>query len=609
LKLALGLYTQVSSNAPTPVFQRALSCIIKPVFTFIHNNPGARLSYVQTAACISFFSQHYPEVNLLIQNLAKNNRLELLTSSWNQSLLPVTLQKDRAAAIEKMTLLIRKTYNYRASSLWCYGEIWTPSIVSAMKIADISRLFISTYDAVNRKNLSSKPFRMNELSKKIDVIPSRDECSRLVSQYGQDQISFDELKRSLVNLVRNTPEEETLICTVNIDQLCQGASYHRDDDERLGTLVISMLEETMKRGGECSLVKEIESEENGYLDSGWYGRDVLAGGVKCFHDLFIRNESYRYMLLRTLALAELNQNSKKDKILKKSVQTLLSGLPSGSLFLCDTYASCLRLSEHRAFYRSILEAEEQLRTQDIIPHSYDLDDDGLDEEFCYGRMNSAVLTRRGASVYEFNFLDRGINLFDTVSPWSRSSELIRKKRSFGTMLIFGRKVYDLTDRIFTLEGIGKSRNEFNFVLDDEDLPFTLSKHYKLTNQNLYVSVNITNRRRNTVHVEAVEKVYFTLPSASAYSYDANRELLVGSGINKVKYVRFKDEEKELVLSFLSQDFFDVEEVNRFQSEVTTLGSEQFYLYTETSLKFSMDIEAENANGYSVTTKITSTKEK
>ncbi|MBR1938732.1 MAG: DUF1926 domain-containing protein, partial [Spirochaetales bacterium] len=154
MKLALGLYTQVSSNAPTPVFQRALSCIIKPVFTFIHNNPEARISYVQTSAFINYFSQHYPEVNLLIQNLAKNDRLELLTSSWNMSLLPITQMKDRSNAIEKTTLLIRKTYNYRASTLWCYGEIWSPSIVSAMKIADINRLLISSYDAINRKSIS-----------------------------------------------------------------------------------------------------------------------------------------------------------------------------------------------------------------------------------------------------------------------------------------------------------------------------------------------------------------------------------------------------------------------------------------------------------------------
>lgn len=609
MKLALGLYTQVSSNAPTPVFQRALSCIIKPVFTFIHNNPEARISYVQTSAFINYFSQHYPEVNLLIQNLAKNDRLELLTSSWNMSLLPITQMKDRSNAIEKTTLLIRKTYNYRASTLWCYGEIWSPSIVSAMKIADINRLLISSYDAINRKSISQSPFMMNELSKKIGVLPTMDECSKLISQYAQNEISFDSLSSSLVSLVRNASEDSTLVYTINIDQLCQGASYNREDDQRLGSLVISLLNETIARGGTLSLMKEIEFEKNGYLDSGWYGRDVHAGGLKCFHDLFVNNESYRYMLLRTLALLELNQNSKKDKVLKKSVQTLLAGLPSGTLFLCDSYASCLRLSEHRAFYRNLLEAEEMLRSQDIVPYSYDLDDDGYDEEFCYGRVNSAVFTCRGASVYEFNLLERGINIMDTVSPWVKSPEPSRKEKSFRTVLDFDGVEYDLGDCVFFVECIGKNRNEFNFVLDDDRFPFTISKHYKLTNQNLYLSVVITNRSGKNVKVVANEDVFFTLPSSSAFSYDSNRELLVGSGLNNVKYVRFKDEAKELMLSFLSSESFDFHEEVKSQSEVTSLGSELFYLYTKARMSFKLDIAPSLAESYSITTKITSTKEK
>ena len=100
MKLSLGLYTQTSQALPPAVFKRALGCIIKPVFTYVYNTEGVTLSAALSSAMIKYMAQNTPEVNLLISTLAKNGRVEMFTSSYNQTILPLMQFKDRSGIIE-----------------------------------------------------------------------------------------------------------------------------------------------------------------------------------------------------------------------------------------------------------------------------------------------------------------------------------------------------------------------------------------------------------------------------------------------------------------------------------------------------------------------------
>ena len=165
MKLVLGLYTQTSAALPPAVFKRAIGCIIKPVFTYVYNNKDVAISVSLSSAMIKYMAQNSPEMNLLISTLAKNGRVELFTSAYNQTILPIMQVKDRALIIDKNTTLIRRTYGVRATTLWCYGEIWSPTLVSTMKTVALDRLVISSYNAISKTVNTFSPFRMNELGK------------------------------------------------------------------------------------------------------------------------------------------------------------------------------------------------------------------------------------------------------------------------------------------------------------------------------------------------------------------------------------------------------------------------------------------------------------
>lgn len=607
MKLVLGLYTQTSAALPPAVFKRAIGCIIKPVFTYVYNNKDIAISVSLSSAMIKYMAQNSPEMNLLISTLAKNGRVELFTSAYNQTILPLMQVKDRALIIDKNTTLIRRTYGVRATTLWCYGEIWSPSLVSTMKTVALDRLVISSYNAISKSVYAFAPFRMNELGKRIDVIPSSDSASRLVSMYGQNEISFEKLLEEMTKIVKDAPEDDELVLMINLDQLCQGASYNREDDESLYSLFTSIFEEAIKRGAEIALPNNISVNDVGYLEYGWYGRDASSGSLRSFPEALVRDGNLRYYLNRVNNLTDKIGECRKDRVIKKSISDKLSTIPSGTLFLCDTNASNLRLSEHRYFYETLLDCEYTYFDNIGRSLSYDLDDDGLDELFCYGKTSSAIFAPRGASVHEYSSRELLINVFDTVSPWRKDSQRQEKKRSFVDTLSFNSKVFDLTDEVFDYECVGKTKSEYNFSLEKEQ--FQITKHYKMTGQNMCLSVSIFNTGNEDISGFFDTTVYFTLPGAFAFSFDQKRGPLMGESLKDIRNVRFSDSLRDVVLSFSSSATFSVKEENRFQSEVTTLGSEQFYLYTKAVLRFMLDIKKDSVYTFNIITRIIDNKEK
>ena len=155
MNFVLGFYTQISSASPASVSTRSLGCILKPLLTYIHDNRDCRLSLALGSALTDYLRRSYPEMNLLISSLARSGSIELMTMAYNNTVLPLIPHKDRAASVERTTTLIRRTYGVRATSLWCYGQIWAPSVVAMMKTIGLERLVISS---LARRSLSTSMF-------------------------------------------------------------------------------------------------------------------------------------------------------------------------------------------------------------------------------------------------------------------------------------------------------------------------------------------------------------------------------------------------------------------------------------------------------------------
>lgn len=610
MKIIVGLYTLIGQNAPYPVYSRVLSCILKPVLTYLYNDKDFTLSMYEPTALMKFLGQKYPEVNLLIGSLAKSGRLELLTGTYNHNVLTLMQPKDRSMAIEKTTTLIRRLYGQRASTYFSYGQIWTPSVISTLSKADISRTMISGYDATEKKVIHTRPFMMNDLGKKVAVLPYSDVCAKLVSSYGQNEISLDSLILGIRRIIENNREEE-LILMINVDQLTQGASFAREDDEKLSSVFFSIFERASELGYEFCTAKDINPTVPGCLDEGWYGRDVYTCSHKSFRQIFVQNGNYRYLLNRAIMVLDEVASYKKDHDIKRELQNLTNCLLSADLFLCNTHLSALKLEERRMFYRKLLAAEQMLIEKgDIIyPDMYDLNESGEQNLFSFGKFYTVVYSPIGGAIDEFDFLPYSVNIFDTVPSWDKVALHVPKLKSFTDKIDFGTHTVDYSEEIYDVDILNKAKTEFIFSYDDDINEVEICKHYKLRNLTLSLELMFINTSDVEKEFKYSTSVYFTLPSTYAFSYDSKRQIVVGDGLVAVKNVRFADEDKNYTLSFTATKDFNFKEEQFSQSEVSTLGSELLYLYTKGEFEFPIQLPPGMALSISIATRVIDNKEK
>ena len=116
-KVLIGAYSQIPAGSPTPVLERALESVFKPMLTYLHSNNGAVLQLYLSSFLMEWLEKTHPEVNMLIGDLSRMGRVELLTGSYDQSVLSLLSPKDRSNQIELNTTWIRKRYKQKNKTL------------------------------------------------------------------------------------------------------------------------------------------------------------------------------------------------------------------------------------------------------------------------------------------------------------------------------------------------------------------------------------------------------------------------------------------------------------------------------------------------------------
>ena len=557
MSIAFGMYTEVSASSPSPVFERMLSIVYKPVLSFMYNNPGKRLSMYQSVAMMKYLSQYCPEMNMLVSALAKRSDLELVTGAYSQAILSLNPPKDRSLQIEKMTTLIRKYYGVKASSCFFYGQIWAPIFIHSLRNTGISSVVISSYRATTRERLESSSFVMNELGKRAEMRIISDEAAQLVSRYAQGEISLAELEAGLVSVISSS---DNSLIFFNIDQLLEGSARSGDDDN-LSQMLLRLFSER----GDSVLVSDIPCERPGYLDSGWYGRDAYAQGLHSFNDIFVRNENFRYLLNRYIALSETVSQFKKDKSAKKEAEYLLFNIPIGPLFIHDAQCTPMRFSERRHFWKSIIEAEERLIESDpqALRSEYDYEEIGMNDYSARSKVLSAVFSPKGGAVAELSYRPLMINITDTRVPFDKSFSHIELSKSFSDFIESDSGNIDLSSEIFDAEVISRTRGDYQFTYDSGHL--NLIKHFRLRSQTLILESSII----------ADEDM-------------SGRQMMLGS-LDDVRTVRYTENLSGLTVSFSSTEPFSVSEEKVRQSQNTSIGNESFELYTKLSFSFPLNV--------------------
>ena len=592
MRLALGIYTEMSMSTPAPAFRRALALIYRPVFSYLYNNPGLKMSLYQSAAMIRHIdSSGCTEVNFLLASLAKRSDLEIITGSYSQTIISLNPPKDRSLQIEKMTTMIRRYYGVRATSCFFYGQIWSPSFIHPLRNSGISSVVISAYRAPQRETIERGSFIMNELGKRMKIHVSSDDAAALVSHYAQGKIGFDELQAGLRAILDEASGD--VVFFINIDQLLEGAARDGSDD-RIKDLFISILSDY---SSSIIPLSAVDASRPGYLDSGWYGRDAWARGLTSFNDIFVRNESFRYMFNRYIVLSDFIASFKKDKATKRDAAADLFHVSLGTLFIHDAQCAPMRQAERRLFWKAIIESEGKIWDSDsaALYREYDFEEVRVNDYIARNKTYIAVFSPKGGGLAELSFRPLAMNLIDTRTPFVKEFPYVSMNKSFSDRFSFSDgSFFDGTDTIYDADIISRTRGEYQFSATLADGKVSVLKHFKLRSQTVIMESVIT--ADEDIEGRYIVPFYLSDTDMELASLDQRRLLMLGL-LDDVRTVRYTDQSAGLVISFSSTDSFSLSEERVMQSQYTSIGLESFGLYTRLDISFPLSLKKGEARMY------------
>lgn len=589
MKVLLGIYTTLFS-APSSLFERTLSLVYEPLLSYLFNKPGNRVMIYQSSQMIKYMRRERGDYATLMRMLSKRGDVEHLSGSWSESVLSLLPPKDRGAQIEKLTSEIRHEYGVLPNSAFFYGELWQPHYVSLLNNAGIDNVFISTYSERNGGEISTEPFVMNELGKRVRIYPVRDSVSLAVREYADGKCDYASLRSRILTAVHEGGDGSLIF--LNIDQLVLGA-VREGKGSRPGLLLCDILDRVQTLSLSSVPVKRAD-----YLPQGWYGRDGETFSLSLINSLFVKNEGFRYLYNRFITIAE-NAQTRNNRFLKKDVTTALFNTSMGNLFIYDSELAPLRYNSHRVFWRAILDAENCFwrDTEGPSMKEYDYEERGYSDYVMSNRNYLAVVSPRGASSPEFDFLPDAVNFFDTRSSFLEGDYSSSLRRSFEDRLVISGKEYCTSETLFSSEILDRKRTEIVFTSPaSSSSPFVLTKRYKLKTNTFTLDTTVFPRGGDIIDGSYSLSIYLSFEDGALQTPEQRVEMFT-TGKVEAKTVKYGSKEAGSSITISSTEPFTLTEESGSVRMMTGLGMEEFVIWRKLTFTFPLEVPHDESVTY------------
>ena len=414
-----GAYSQIAPGTPSSIMESLLSEVYKPVLTYIYQHPEMKIHFFLSGAVLEWFELHHPEINMLIADLVKKEQLEMLTGAYYQPLLSLLHPKDRSSHIEATTTFIRKRFGKRPKTVWLFNQMWSPNFVSTLHLCSVDRLLISTYNTATETGYIDEPFVMQDIGKTIEVFPINHHIEEMFDKFRNNEIGYDELKQRLQS-IDISQKNSTDVVMLNLDHLYQASnnSTTRPSAISLFEMVCDKVHNSQKKPQLLNNYPLWEhAHKRGYLLTGWYGNDSTRHELMCVNEMLTTYEQLQHLYGRLIYVSELARLYKKNKDVRKRVESLIMKSQSGGPFVLDSSGGCYRPEYRQYVYKHLNEAEKLISQYEPVsyPREVDIDADGHNEVIVKSRNLLAIIHSKGGALSELNYLPTGWNYGDTFS--------------------------------------------------------------------------------------------------------------------------------------------------------------------------------------------------
>ncbi|MCY1151784.1 MAG: DUF1926 domain-containing protein [Sphaerochaetaceae bacterium] len=494
----VGAYSQLAGGTSSDSYKHILNNAIKPLLTEVYKREDVFLQLYLGGALLQWLDTSHAEVNMLLKNLSKSNKIDMMTGSFHQAILPLVPPSDRILQIETTTNFIAKKYKKLPKTFWCYGEIWDPSLISCLSLSKIEKVIISLDNKNTFEDLPPKPFKMQEIGRSVDIIPIDTRVSKLVHDFGLGKITFTNMFSKIKSLNDSTVQ----VAMINLNQLCQGEITNEQVIE-LFTYFFDNCELSFDK-----LYKKDSSLDLDYLEKGWYGFDALVP-KKSIHGVLYKDTSLNFLYNRIISLIEVAKLYKKNRDIKRRISKMIPKLLCGAPYLYDSNASIIKGSIRSNVYKYLIELEKILISLEDFSYPYiqDVDKDGTNEVISGGKNFNTIIDTKGGSILELKYFPARYNFINGLLPFNYDKykdNLAKagvKQKLFSDVLLdsnFDLKTYrmpknKLNELKYNLEILDNKYTEFELKSDEkQSLGINIIKHYKFTSNEISLNVKIKN---------------------------------------------------------------------------------------------------------------------
>lgn len=569
MQYILGAYSQLPFGSSLDEYEALLSRQLKPLLTMINENPEYKLLFHLSVSEYEYIESKCSELNMLICDLCRRGQMEILTSGYYDIILSLLPAHERSSHVEKTTTFLRKRFSKKPKGLWCYNQLFSPTLVPVAENCGLDYIMLSSYNQMADKTLLNQPFYMDEMGKTTIIFPYDDRFSKETLDFYKGNIDYNKYLQNLTKIAGNLTGAINTIM-LNLDQLMS-----LEDCSEVFSALYSKL------GKNCTLpsvyLDQNEIKKTFYYTSAPYGRDISLGNALSINQYILEHPVlYRNFGLLNI-LRDAIRNCKKNTDERKNLENLFMKASSCGLYIPNNDMN----PAIRRFSNKCLCEMETLLSK--IPSSYLPIDVVLEasrqvEHIILGKSSICYLNVKGAMLSRINFIPANYDIAMHSGEGIFADSFIDSTTGKETKL--SAKIYEVT-------AIDKKRTEFfgkGPALELKKIPVNITKHFKFRQSIHSVEVEVENLdpKNNLEGLEYCNTIDIALPRALEVKTSEGK--ILGAEMVTTNAVFINNPACPFTISIGLSEESQISCKNIEQTIKSCLGDKTIYEYTQFKIR-------------------------
>jgi alpha-amylase len=472
LKFIFGVHNHQPVGNFDFVIEEAYQKAYLPFLQVVKEYPWFRFALHNSGCLWEWLEQHHPEYLELVRSLASAGQVELMGGGFYEPILPAIPACDQKGQLKMMSQYIKEKLGQAPAGAWVAERVWEPSLASVLSSSGIRYTVLDDYHF----KCAGKPekeldgyYLTEDQGNSLAVFPISQKLRYLIPFHSVPEVmehlkSLHNPDRGSVAVLADDGEKfgvwpGTHQLAYEKGWLKEFLSALHESGEWLELSTFSGALASSPARGRVYLPTASYAEMGEWaLEPGSESvYQELAGRLKA-EGSFDRYGPYvRGCIWRGFLTKYPEANNIYRKMLLVSAQVQKAGGPEASRELYRGQCNCgywhgifggLYLPHLReALYRHLLKAEDLLvpekkPVEKVSMDLADFDGDGREEILlANGLMNLYLAPGQGASAFEWDIKEKGVNLFDTLA---RRRESYHRKVSQAQPQSVAQSIHEMT---------------------------------------------------------------------------------------------------------------------------------------------------------------------